>query len=217
MKTRLLIIISFGLIGLAGGHEIPQAFGLSCGIPLFIESYERHDLLLHGKLVEKEILVPVWENQKLTTLSFDTIKVYKGEFSKTFTIKANLSWDDYYREGEEYVLFANKDGSDYFRDLCVPDYLASKSIIKFLDEHASENQLESDVTSLYDVVRGFERDDLDLKLGMYANQNRNDTAGSGYVVETSDYAITWFGALQILIILAVIGISTYLIFRRKKK
>jgi len=184
---------------------------------LFSESYERHDLLLHGKLVEKEILFPVWENQKLTTLTFDTINVYKGEIDKTFTIKANLSWDDYYIEGEEYVLFADKDGDDYLRDLCVPDYLASLSIIKFLNGYSTENIMLSDVTSLYDVVRGFERDDLDLKLNTYANQNRDETAGSGYVVETSNYAITWFGALQILIILAIVGIIAYLIYKRTRK
>ncbi len=95
--------------------------------------------MLHGKLVEKEILLPVWENQKLTRLTFDTINVYKGEINEIFTIKANLSWDDYYVEGDEYVLFADKDENDYFRDLCVPDYLASPSMIKFLNEYTTES------------------------------------------------------------------------------
>lgn len=90
--------------------------------------------------------------------------------------------------------------ANYFRDLCVPDYLASPSIIKFLNDYSIENILLSEVTSLYDVVQGFESDELDVKLNTYANQNRDETIGSEYVVETSDYALTWFGALQILII-----------------
>ena len=56
MKTRLLIVI--GIIGIIGFYAVPQAFALSCGITLFTESYSRHYLLLHGKLVEKEILFP---------------------------------------------------------------------------------------------------------------------------------------------------------------
>ncbi|PIN97010.1 MAG: hypothetical protein COU45_04890, partial [Nitrosopumilus sp. CG10_big_fil_rev_8_21_14_0_10_33_7] len=113
MKTRLFLFIILGMIGITIFY-IPQAFALSCGIPLFTESYERHDLLLHGKLIEKKI--PDFLSNKHTTLIFDTIKVYKGEFSETFTIKADLSWDDYYREGQEYVLFADKDGDRYLRD-----------------------------------------------------------------------------------------------------
>lgn len=215
MKVRLLIIFVIGIIGIALFY-IPQTFALSCAISLFSDSYEKHDLLLHGKLVEKNI-VSFWENQKLTTLTFDTINVYKGEIDKTFTIKANLSWDDYYIEDEEYVLFADKDENGYFRDLCVPDYLASPSIIKFLDEYSTENMMLSDVASLYDVVQGFERVGLDLKLTQYANQNRDESADSGYVVVTGDYALTSFGALQILIISVIVGITAYLIYSRIRK
>ena len=214
MKTRLSIIIVIGIIGITLFY-IPQTSALSCAILLFSESYEKHDLLLHGKLVEKNI-VSFWENQKLTTLTFDTVNVYKGEISQTFTIKADLSWDDYYIEGEEYVLFADKDENGYFRDLCVPDYLASPSIIKFLDEYSTENMMLSDVASLYDVVRGFERDRLDLKLTQYANQNRDESAGSGYVVVTGDYALTWFGALQILAILGIGILAVFIVWRIRK-
>lgn len=214
MKIKFLIII--GIIVTVSVQEIPQTFALSCAISLFSESYEKHDLLLHGKLVEKNI-GRFWENQKMTTLTFETINVYKGEIDKTFSIKANLFWDDYYIEGKEYVLFADKDENDYFQDVCVPYYLASPSIIKFLNDYSTENILLSDVTSLYDVVQGFERDGLDLKLTQYANQNRDESAGSVYVVQTSNYAFTWFGALQILVILTLVGIVAYLIYRRKRK
>ncbi len=215
MKTRILIIIVIVILGTMGLQITPQTFALSCSIPLFSDSYEKHDLLLHGKLIEKNIL-PVWENQKLTSLTFDTVNVYKGEVNKTFTIKANLTWDDYYIEGEEYVLFADKDENGYYRDDCTPNYLASPSIIKFL-EYNTENLQTSDVKSLYDVVRGFERDGLDLKLNQYANQNREETRDPEYVVETSEYAITWFGALQILIIMIIVGIFAFLTYRRFRK
>ena len=222
MKTILLIIFTFGVLGTVGLQGIPQTFGLSCSITLFAESYERHDLLLYGKLVEKEILFPFSENQKLTTLTFDTIKVYKGEFSNTFTIKANLFWDDYYREGEEYILFADKDGEKYLRELCVPDYLASPSIIKFLDENTAENLLKSNVTSLYGIPQGTELEDIDIRMNTYSDLNRAEIVNGtrsldSYVVGAGNYAITWFGALQILIILSVIGIPAYLIYRRKRK
>jgi LPXTG-motif cell wall-anchored protein len=73
---------------------------------------------------------------------------------------------------------------------------------------------------LYDVVQGFERDDLDIKINIYSNQNRAEAANgtsSGYVVETENYALTWFGALQIIIIGALVGISAYVIYRKKRK
>ena len=53
MKTRFMIII--GMIVAASLQSVPQTFALSCGIPLFSESYEKHDLLLHGKLIEKNL------------------------------------------------------------------------------------------------------------------------------------------------------------------
>ena len=61
MITRLLIVIAvIGLVSLT----LPQSSALSCAVPNFVESYDRHDLLLHGKLVEKELLYPESENQK---------------------------------------------------------------------------------------------------------------------------------------------------------
>ena len=110
-------------------------FALSCGIPPFEEAYERHDLLLHGKLV------------------FETIKVYKGEHHDEFTVKADLSWDDYYREGEEYVLFADRRYDHYYRELCVGDYIATKGIVKFLDDYNEGKATGYHVSSLYDVYR----------------------------------------------------------------
>ncbi len=215
MKTRLLIIIAFGMIVIMGFSMLP-AYGLSCGIPLFAESYERHDLLLHGKLAEKKI--PDFLSNKHSTLIFDTIKVYKGEFSSSFTIKADLSWDDFYREGEEYVLFADKDGSDYRRDLCVPNYLASSSIIKFLDDPSKD----SEIYFLYNLLSGGELEDIDIRMNTYSDLNRaeirNGTSNLGsYVFSSENYAMTWFGALQILIILVIVGIISYLIYRRTRK
>jgi len=219
MKTIFLIpVFLFALVAVYG---VDSVSALSCGIPLFTESFEKHDLLLHGKLIEKEIVFPDSIYSKRTTLVFDTINVYKGEYRDTFVVEADLSWDDYYRIGEEYVLFADKDDNDdYFRDLCVPDYIASKSIIKFLDEY-SENPSNTDTRLLYDVVKGFERDNLEIKRHTYSNLNRNDTLNdtmhSGYIVESKEYAITWFGVLQLGTIIAIIIISAYVIYRKKRK
>lgn len=219
MKTRLLIIV--GIIGIIGFYAVPQAFALSCGVPLFTESYERHDLLLHGKLVEKELLFPDSIYSKKTTLTFDTIKVYKGEFSETFTIKADLSWDDYYREGEEYILFADKDGDSYLRELCVPDYLASPSIIEFLDNPSKNPEM----SSLYDIPQGSELEDIDIRMNTYSDLNRAEiTNGTrnldAYIIGAGDYGMTWWGALQIMMImLPIVGIIIAAIFiiRRKRK
>jgi len=164
-----LVLIATGVVA------TNPVYALSCGVPQFMESYDRHDLLLHGKLVEKELLFPESENQKTTNLTFDTIKMYKGEFNETFTIKANLSWDDYYREDANYVLFADKDGDGYLRELCVADYVSSPSIIKFLDEFLQDSTIGDDVFSLYDVVQGFERDDLDIRINKYSSLNREGT------------------------------------------
>jgi len=216
MKTRLLIIIAFGMMTIMG-FFMPSASGLSCGVPLFTESYEKHDLLLHGKLVEKKI--PDSLSNKHTTLIFDTIKVYKGEFSSSFTIKADLSWDDFYREGEEYVLFADKDGNNYRRELCVPNYLASPSIVEFLDDDSSKT---SETHFLYLLLPEDELEDVGTRMSLYADLNRaerHNGAGNlgSYVFSSENYAMTWFGVLYILIILVIVGIIAYLIYRRTRK
>ena len=218
MKIRLLIIIAFGMMAIIGFSMLP-AYGLSCGISLFTESYDRHDLLLHGKLVEKNI--PDFLSNKHTTLIFDSIKVYKGEFSNSFTIKADLSWDDYYREGEEYILFIDKDENVYLRDLCVPDYLASQSLIEFLDA----DYKKPEIRSLYDLLSGDELEEIDIRMNTYSDLNRaeirNGTGNLGsFVFSSEHYALTWWGALQItMIVLSIIGILivSILVIRRKRK
>ena len=201
------------------GFFIPPASGLSCGVSLFAESYERHDLLLHGKLVEKNI--PDFLSNKHTTLIFDTIKVYKGEFSDSFTIKADLSWDDYYREGQDYILFIDKDENGYLRDLCVPDYLAYVSLVEFLDA----DYKNPEIRSLYDLLSEDELKDIDIRISTYSDLNRaeirNGTGNLGsFVFSSEHYALTWWGALQItIIVLSIIGIlivSVLVIWRKRK-
>lgn len=216
MKSKFLIITTFVMIAIMG-FFIPPSSGLSCGIPLFTESYERHDLLLHGKLVEKNI--SDFLSNKHTTLIFDTIKVYKGEFSDSFTIKADLSWDDYYREGQDYILFIDKDEYGHHRDLCVPNYLSSPSLIEFLDA----DYKNPETRYLYDLLSEDESEDVHTRMSLYTDLNRaeirNDNLGS-YVFSSEHYALTWWGALQItIIILPIIGILivSVLVIRRKRK
>jgi len=220
MKISFLIILALGITGIAI-LNISQTFALSCGIPLFTESYDKHDLLLYGKLVERKILFPDALSNKHTTLVFDTIKVYKGELSETFTIKADLSWDDYYREGQEYVIFADKYENGYIRDLCVPDYLASPSIIEFLDGDFRN----SEIRLLYDLLEGSELKDMDNRMNTYSNLNRAEIVNGtrpldSYIIQNGNFAMTWFGALQIMmIVLLVVGIivASIFIIRRKRK
>ena len=167
MKRLVVFIIIASIILVAPD----QASALSCGIPSFEEAYNRHDLLLHGKLVEKNIPPLV---TKTTTLVFETISVYKGEYQDKFTVKADLSWDDYYREGEEYVLFADKQEDHHYRDLCVSDYIAAKEIVKFLDEYVEGKATGSNVFRLYDLVSIFEMMQLESKMNLYSQINRGN-------------------------------------------
>ena len=148
-----------------------QAFSLSCGITPFEEAYKRHDLLLHGKLIEKNTPPMV---TKTTTLIFEKINVYKGEHQDKFTVKADLSWDDYYREGEEYVLFADKKGDHHYRDLCVGDYIVTKEIVKFLDDYVEGKTTGHNVFHLYDLVSSFEMKQLESKMNLYSQINRGN-------------------------------------------
>ena len=159
-------------------------FALSCGIPPFEEAYERHDLLLHGKLVDKSA-PPL--AAKATTLVFETIKVYKGEHHDEFTVKADLSWDDYYREGEEYVLFADRRYDHYYRELCVGDYIATKGIVKFLDDYNEGKATGYHVSSLYDVASDFEMEELASKEDLYAKINRGNDFLNSLINEKADY------------------------------
>ena len=220
MKFFVIFLIFIGLSGFSILYNPASSLALSCGIPLFTESYNRHDLLFHGTLVEKETQFPDSLYQKRTILVFDTINMYKGEFNQIITVTADLSWDDYYRQGEEYVLFADREGESYFRDLCVPDYIASSAIIEFLDEYDSENSSGVGVTSLYSLVLGSERNILDTKKSLYSEMNHDESTnqiGSGYVVETTDNGLTWFGMLQVIVIATIIVIPACLIYRRRKK
>ena len=160
------------------------AFALSCVVPPFEEAYERHDLLLHGKLVDRSAPLPVLET---TTLVFETIKVYKGEHRDEFTVQADLSWDDHYREGEEYVLFADKRYVHYYRELCVGNYIATKGIVKFLDDYTEGKATGQDVSSLFDVVSDFEREELQSKMYLYSKINRGNDFVSNLMNEKADY------------------------------
>lgn len=182
-------IMRYFVISLIAGIApiVPDpAFALSCAVPVFEEEYERHDLLLHGKLVDKRAPPPL---AKETTLVFETIKVYEGERHDEFTIKADLSWDDHYREGEKYVLFADKRDDHYYRGLCVGDYIATKGIVTFLDEYGEDRAIGLGVSSLYDVVSAFEAQELEFKMDLYGKTNRggdfldyliNEKAERGY-------------------------------------
>ena len=93
MPSNIGVFCGFLVAGAAMVAPDP-AFALSCSVPIFEEAYERHDLLLHGKLVDKSAPLLF---EKETVLVFETIKVYKGEHRDEFTVRADLSWDDYYR------------------------------------------------------------------------------------------------------------------------
>ncbi len=173
MKTILAISL-ISILAISISQSSHQADALSCGPPKFSGAFLEHDLLLHGNLIEKEIDYIEYSHEKQATLTFETIKVYKGQNQDKFTIDADLTWDDYYREGSDYVLFADKDGDNYIRELCVGDYVSSPSIIKFLDEFLDEPEIGDDVFSLYDVVRGFERDDLDIRINVYSSLNKDE-------------------------------------------
>jgi hypothetical protein len=186
-----------------------QADALSCGPPKFSGAFLEHDLLLHGNLIEKEIDYIEYSHEKQATLTFETIKVYKGQNQDKFTIDADLTWDDYYREGSDYVLFADQDGDNYIRELCVGDYVSSPSIIKFLDEFLVEPEIGEDVFSLYDVVRGFERDDLDIRINVLSSLNK-DEIPVPKKVEFDNVILEPFENNDLVIIGKVIEVNTIL-------
>jgi hypothetical protein len=153
---------------------------LSCGVGPFVESFERHDLLLHGILTEKNIdRTEAWlgnpGNGGLSTLVFETITVYKGEYQDQFIIQADLSWDDDYIPGAEYVLFADKKDDHYLRELCVGQYIAFPQIIQFLNSYPLNITSGIGIHSLYDLVTGDDKIRLDNLRSLYADINRGNT------------------------------------------
>lgn len=157
-----------------------QADALSCAVGSFVESFERHDLLLHGILTEKNIdRTEAWlgnqGNGRLSTLVFETITVYKGEHQDQFTIQADLSWDDDYIPGAEYIVFADKKEDQYLRELCVGQYIAFPQIIQFLDSYPLNITSGIGVHSLYDLVTGDDKIRLDNLRSLYTDINRGNT------------------------------------------
>jgi len=76
---------------------------------------------------------------------------------------------------------------------------------------------------LYDLLEGSELKDIDIRMNAYSNLNRAEIADrnmGAYVFQSGNYAMTWFGALQIMmIVLPIVGIIITVIFiiRRKRK
>ncbi|MCH9658045.1 hypothetical protein K0U27_05005 [archaeon] len=178
MKSRLLAAIGIVMLVVNSTSSAPNQVGaLSCGISPFTESFNRHDLLLHGILVEKNIDRSTFGNIRdtLSTLVFETITVYKGEHQDQFTIKANLSWDDYYVEGVDYILFADKNGDHYLRDLCVPDYVAFPQMIRFLDAYPLNLAAGVGIHSLRDLVTVDDKIRQENLLNLYTDINRGNT------------------------------------------
>lgn len=139
MKSRLVMTLGITILVVTSVAYAPnQINALSCGIGPFTESFHRHDLLLHGILIEKNIDRINLGNTRdaLSTLVFETITVYKGEHQDQFTIQADLSWDDEYIPGVEYVLFADKKDDHYLRELCIGQYIAFPQIIQFLNSYS---------------------------------------------------------------------------------
>jgi len=178
MRTRLLTIIGIIMLVVNSTTSVTnQVEALSCGISPFTESFNRHDLLLHGVLIEKNIDGINFGSTRdaLSTLVFETITVYKGEHQDRFTIKADLSWDDYYIEGVDYILFADKTGDHYLRDLCVPDYVAFPQMIQFLDAYPLNLAAGIGIHSLRDLVTGDDKIRQDNLLNLYTDINRGNT------------------------------------------
>ena len=112
----------------------------------------------------------------MSTLVFETITVYKGEHQDQFTINANLSWDDWYVVGAEYVIFAEKKDDHYLRELCVGQYIAFPQIIQFLDSYPLSVTSGMGIHSLYDLVTGDDRIRLDNLMSLYTDMNRGNSS-----------------------------------------
>jgi hypothetical protein len=181
MKTRLLLIPALmTLLLISVAFTSNQVDALSCGIGPFGESFGRHDLLLHGILTEKYIdrmgvLFGSSDRGKLSTLVFETVTVYKGVHQDQFIIHADLSWDDWYVVGAEYVLFADKKDDHYLRELCVGQYIAFPQIIQFLDSYPLNITSGIGIHHLYDLVTGDDRIRLDNLMSLYTDINRGNT------------------------------------------
>ncbi len=181
MKARLVLIPTLMTLFFSSVAFTPnQTDALSCGIAPFTESFERHDLLLHGILIEKYVdrmgmVFGSSDRGKLSTLVFETITVYKGEHQDQFTIQADLSWDDDYIPGAEYVLFAEKKDDHYLRELCVGQYVAFPQIIQFLNSYPLNITSGIGIHSLYDLVTGDDKIRLDNLRSLYTDINRGNT------------------------------------------
>ena len=180
MKAKLAVISGLMILLLSSvSFSSDPAVALSCGIPPFVESFNRRDLLLHGILIEKIIDRTDTGHSidaPLSTLVFETITVYKGEHQDQFTIKANLSWDDFYVQGAEYVIFADKDGDNYLRELCVGQYIAFPQIIQFLNAYPLNITLGIGIHSLNDLVTGDDKIRLENLESRYTDINRGNSA-----------------------------------------
>ena len=201
MKFFLLasLVVLLGSIG--------NAQALSCAIPELGAEYDKADYVLHGKVIEKNYLT--WDYQ-MPAVTFQMIQSFKGEVYENITVTVNESWDYFFEEGYEYIIFVKRNEMSLEIDPCSPKAHAFQSTIDIMTKLSMGDQkvrsstpdifLESLTDKESEMLETYQKDISDKKLERWDD------------VTTQRTAMIFAGLAAI----PITGVAAFVMFRRRK-
>ena len=205
MKTRLLII-PFFLFLVSSGY-INSTYALSCAMPVLGEVFDKSDYVFHGKVSDKNYLT--WDHQ-MPVVTFQVLESFKGNAYDQISITVNEMWDYQFEEGFDYVVFVYREEISLQTDPCWPKFHAFPTTLEIARQLTMpEHQMSSNpVNVVYESLTSEELEQLEenQKIIQEKRLERWDS-----VTSQRQFIIVAF-----LLIIPVVGVSVFVIFRRKK-
>lgn len=205
MKTKFMTLFLIALFPLFGFINNAQA--LSCALPQFGTEYDNSDYVLHGKVLEKNYYA--WDS-RMPVVTFEVLESFKGNMSGQISVSVNENWDYKFENGFEYVIFVQKTEFSFEIDQCSPEFLAFPSIVEIIRQVSmSEEDMRSATPNIfYESLT--EQEKLEFEsINNLIQEKRVERWDSG-----SQRQLT---IIAFLLIIPIIGVSVFAIFRRKRK
>jgi hypothetical protein len=177
-------------------------------MPILGDVFDKSDYVFHGKVSDKNYLT--WDHQ-MPVVTFQVLESFKGNAYDQISITVNEMWDYLFEEGFEYVVFVYREELSLQTDPCWPKFHAFPTTLEIARQLTiPEHQMRSNsVNVVYESLTSQELEQLEenQKIIQEKRLERWDS-----VTSQRQFIIVAF-----LLIIPVVGISVFVIFRRKRK
>ena len=206
MKIRLLIIFLVALLSLFG--FVNNAQSLSCALPQLDTEYNKSDYVLHGKVLDKYYYV--WDS-RVPVVTFEVLESFKGNTDDLMSVSVNETWNYQFEDGFEYIIFVQNTEFSLEIDQCSPVFLAFPSVVDIIRQVSmSEGDVRSATPKVfYESLTKQEKLEFEL-INNLIQEKKVERWDSG----SNQRQLTVFA---FLLIIPIIGVFVFVIFRRKIK